>query len=72
LEVVDAVPVLIDFGQAVDLNHPDSVILLQRDLDRIRTFFTKKGLDSNFLLEAQDALSFVVDAEERSMLDRLG
>jgi serine/threonine-protein kinase RIO1 len=44
--------VLIDFGQAVDTRHPDATILLERDLDRILTFFTLRGIDVPTLDEA--------------------
>ena len=60
-----AVPVLIDFGQAVDLRHPDAVILLQRDLERVSSFFSKRGIKP---MEVSDALSFVVGDDEESSL----
>jgi RIO kinase 1 len=44
--------VLIDFGQAVDTRHPDATILLQRDLERILTFFAKQGIDIPIIDEA--------------------
>lgn len=56
--------VLIDFGQAVDVMHPDAVILLQRDLERIRSFFARQGVKA---LCAEAALAFVVDDEERAL-----
>lgn len=56
------IPVFIDFGQAVDMRHPDAVALLQRDLDRIRSFFLKQGIEP---MRAEKALSFVVDNGDR-------
>jgi len=56
----DLQAVLIDFGQAVDTRHPDAVILLQRDLDRIKSFFTKQGVET---MGAEEALTFVVEQE---------
>ena len=44
--------VLIDFGQAVDTRHPEATLLLERDLDRILTFFTMQGIDVPALDEA--------------------
>lgn len=44
--------VLIDFGQAVDTRHPEATLLLERDLDRILTFFTMQGIDVPTLDEA--------------------
>jgi len=35
---------LIDFGQAVDLRHPDGEDLLRRDLLRVKEFFDKMGI----------------------------
>ena len=46
--------VLIDFGQAVDTRHPDATFLLERDLDRILTFFTMQGIDVPTLNEAME------------------
>lgn len=44
--------VLIDFGQAVDTRHPESTLLLERDLNRVLTFFTMQGIDVPTLDEA--------------------
>jgi serine/threonine-protein kinase RIO1 len=44
--------VLIDFGQAVDTRHPDAALLLERDLNRILTFFAMQGIDVPTLDEA--------------------
>lgn len=35
---------LIDFGQAVDLRHPDATTLLERDLSRVKHFFDRMGI----------------------------
>jgi serine/threonine-protein kinase RIO1 len=36
--------VLIDFVQSVDINHPKAQEYLERDMDQLRHFFTKKGI----------------------------
>jgi serine/threonine-protein kinase RIO1 len=54
----DLQAVLIDFGQAVDLRHPESMNLLRRDLERVRVFFNKEGVKT---LGTEDAVEFVVD-----------
>jgi RIO-like serine/threonine protein kinase len=48
----DLQAVLIDFGQAVDTRHPDTIPLLERDLDRVLSFFAQKGVDTPTLHEA--------------------
>jgi hypothetical protein len=48
--------VLIDFGQAVEINHPMAMELLERDLEQIRTFFEKQGIKT---LGPQMAAEFV-------------
>lgn len=37
--------ILIDFGQAVDTRHPEASNLLQRDVDRVLTFFAHQGIE---------------------------
>lgn len=44
--------VLIDFGQAVDTRHPEATLLLERDINRILSFFTSQGMDVPTLDEA--------------------
>lgn len=44
--------VLIDFGQAVDRNHPSSMFYLERDLERVLSFFVRQGVDAMSKLEA--------------------
>jgi serine/threonine-protein kinase RIO1 len=44
--------VLIDFGQAVDTRHPEATLLLERDLNRVLTFFTMQGIEVPTLDEA--------------------
>jgi RIO-like serine/threonine protein kinase len=67
--------VLIDFGQAVDWQHPASLELLEHDLTNIREFFLKKSvktLTTNMALEFvtapepdnEDASSSALDAED--------
>lgn len=53
--------VLIDFGQAVDTRHPDAIILLQHDLERVKIFFSKQGVET---MGAVEALAFVVEGED--------
>ena len=59
--------VLIDFGQAVDIRHPEASSLLVRDLTRIRTFFVKQGVKT---LNIDDATQFVVDKDDFGDCDR--
>jgi RIO kinase 1 len=56
----DLQAVLIDFGQAVDTRHPDAVILLQHDLDRIKSFFSKQGVKT---MGSDEALAYVVEMD---------
>jgi serine/threonine-protein kinase RIO1 len=53
--------VLIDFGQAVDTRHPDAIILLQHDLEQVKIFFSKQGVE---VMDAVEALAFVVEGED--------
>ena len=55
----DLQAVLIDFGQSVDLGHPEAMDLLLQDLARVRSFFMKKGVKT---LGLEDAVAFVVDS----------
>eukprot|EP00978_Attheya_sp_CCMP212_P023102 scaffold69969_cov51-Attheya_sp.AAC.2 len=48
--------VLIDFGQAVEVGHPLSQELLERDLNMVRLFFVKQGIST---LPQTRALEFV-------------
>merc|ERR1712137_416765 len=48
--------VLIDFGQAVDIRHPESMNLLRRDLDRVKTFFARQGVKT---LKIEEAIQHV-------------
>lgn len=45
-EMEEVQAVLIDFGQAVDVRHPESANLLHRDLDRIESFFQRQGVET--------------------------
>jgi serine/threonine-protein kinase RIO1 len=47
---------LIDFGQAVDLRHPDASELLRRDLLRVKQFFDKMGI---ITVDLEPAVHFV-------------
>lgn len=48
--------VLIDFGQAVDTNHPSALSLLERDVDRVLSFFAKKGVET---MQKDDLLKLI-------------
>lgn len=50
--------VLIDFGQAVDTGHPDAVDLLERDLDNVLSFFTRKGVRT---MSKDEALALLLE-----------
>jgi RIO kinase 1 len=50
--------VLIDFGQAVDTQHPSANDLLERDLDRVLSFFAQQGIDTS---TNDEALSWILD-----------
>ncbi|GKY93575.1 hypothetical protein MPSEU_000324900 [Mayamaea pseudoterrestris] len=56
----DLQAVLIDFGQAVDRNHPEANWLLERDLDRVDTFFATQGVE---VMEKDVAFAFVTTIE---------
>merc|ERR1712226_1755919 len=53
--------VFIDFGQAVDRNHPSANDYLRRDVDRVHSFFHKIGGVS--VLSADDAYHFITTYE---------
>ncbi|CAJ1966344.1 unnamed protein product [Cylindrotheca closterium] len=48
---------LIDFGQAVDIRHPQAEELLERDLLRVKQFFVKMGIANTLSKEA--AMAYV-------------
>jgi serine/threonine-protein kinase RIO1 len=48
----DLQPVFIDFGQAVDTRHPEAIVLLERDLERVLSFFAQQGVDTPTTLES--------------------
>jgi serine/threonine-protein kinase RIO1 len=49
---LDLQPVFIDFGQAVDTRHPEAMLLLERDLERVLSFFAQQGVDTPTIMEA--------------------
>ena len=55
--------VLIDFGQAVDVRHPEASMMLERDLERIRFFFKRSGVS---VMGEQEAIEFVTTPDESS------
>mmetsp|Transcript_25765 Transcript_25765/g.36908 ORF Transcript_25765/g.36908 Transcript_25765/m.36908 type:complete len:422 (+) Transcript_25765:2-1267(+) len=58
--------ILIDFGQAVHLNHPSAGEYLDRDLSRVSSFFAGRGTN---VLSAEDARTFTLSLCEASSLD---
>jgi serine/threonine-protein kinase RIO1 len=50
--------VLIDFGQAVDTRHPSATILLERDLERVLSFFLRQGVDT---MTKDEALALILE-----------
>jgi serine/threonine-protein kinase RIO1 len=50
--------VLIDFGQAVELKHPDAMDLLKRDLSMVNAFFKKQDMKT---LTEDESLNFVIE-----------
>jgi len=59
--------VLIDFGQAVDLEHPSAEAYLQQDLSRIQGFFESRGVQT---LNEEECLEFVRSAFEDEQEDQ--
>jgi RIO kinase 1 len=58
--------VLIDFGQAVDVRHPNAKELLLRDLLRVKEFFDKMGIQT---MDMKHAEEFVVSRDEEDAED---
>jgi serine/threonine-protein kinase RIO1 len=57
--------VFIDFGQSVDVRHPDATALLMRDLERVRSFFVKQGVQTLSVEEAHELVTEdLVDDDE--------
>jgi serine/threonine-protein kinase RIO1 len=48
---------MIDFGQAVERGHPAAAELLKRDLQTVRDFFVKQGIQT---LSVEDSEEFVL------------
>jgi len=57
----DLQAVLIDFGQAVERNHPSAMDLLKRDLALVNAFFTKQDIVT---LSEDASMEFVVEETE--------
>lgn len=58
---------VIDFGQAVDVNHPSASSWLKRDLSTVRDFFMRQGIKT---LSIDEAEQFVTGpAEEATSMD---
>jgi serine/threonine-protein kinase RIO1 len=56
--------VLIDFGQAVDIRHPEASELLERDVDRVQAFFKRVGVE---VMDMQACIGFVMGSEQSSV-----
>ena len=52
--------VFIDFGQSIDVRHPEALELLERDMDRVQAYFKKVGID---VMPKGDALGLVIGSE---------
>lgn len=66
----DLQTVLIDFGQAVDTRHPEAMEWLERDLLRVKEFFTKQGVPTLGIEEAKEFVS-AENAAENEKLDKI-
>jgi len=53
--------VLIDFGQAVDTRHPSAIELLERDLQRVLSFFSRQGVET---MSKDEAFASLLDEVE--------
>jgi serine/threonine-protein kinase RIO1 len=56
-DVQEMQAVLIDFGQAVDVRHPESEALLERDIDRVQSFFRRQGIVT---MSSPESFDFIV------------
>ena len=59
-EQIEHQAVLIDFGQAVVKQHPESLNLLRRDLEMVRSFFIRQGIQ---VMDEHQALAFILDPD---------
>jgi RIO kinase 1 len=48
--------VLIDFGQAVDIRHPEASDVLERDVERVQTLFKRVEVE---VMDMQECIGFV-------------
>lgn len=53
--------ILIDFGQAVDVRHPDAHTLLLRDIERVHLFFQRKDVE---IVTNENLLALVTNQAE--------
>lgn len=53
-EDLSLVIVLIDFGQAVEREHPNAKELLMRDIRTVRDFFVKQGIQTLPVVDAEE------------------
>ena len=61
--------VLIDFGQAVERNHPSALDLLRRDISHVREFFVKKGIDVMSIHDTEKVIVIEPEIEFEESLD---
>jgi RIO kinase 1 len=59
-EQIEVQAVLIDFGQAVVKQHPEALNLLRRDLEMVRSFFLRQGIQ---VMDEDQALAFVLQPD---------
>ena len=53
--------VLIDFGQAVDIRHPEAPSLLLRDIERVDSFFKRVGVA---VIGIEESLKFIKSSQK--------
>lgn len=58
--------VLIDFGQAIEIQHPSAKDLLRRDLAMVKSFFDKQGITT---LSEDDSVEFVLKEIDQAVED---
>lgn len=68
------VVVLIDFGQAVEREHPSADELLRRDIQTVRDFFAKQGINTLSVDETEEFVlaPFSIDKETISAPEPIG
>lgn len=62
----DLQAVIIDFGQSVTIKHPSAQSLLERDVERVLSFFTRQGVET---MKKDDVMTLVMEADNSSEED---